>query len=128
MTYSIIKRFGWSIKSAALLVGILCVLSLIVFKPLEQVSAQANSVLISPLGQDLQMFTPHQIVRTNRDRVFIFAAQAQYSSVLVGYWTTAAGLPTATSSFNGTTTVTEADNIISVDAAYDGTDHYSCID
>ncbi len=96
MTYSIIKRFGWSIRLTALLVF---VAAQIVFKPYEQVSAQSNSVTF-PVGLGFSDVIPHQIVRTVADRVYIFGGKAHYSTALVGYWTTAAGLPTATSSFN----------------------------
>ncbi len=116
MTYSIIKRFGWSIRLTALLVF---VAAQIVFKPYEQVSAQSNSVTF-PVGLGFSDVIPHQIVRTVADRVYIFGGKAHYSTALVGYWTTAAGLPTATSSFNGTTTLNEATSIMSVDAVYDG--------
>jgi hypothetical protein len=63
---------------------------------------------------------PHQLVRTASDRLYIFAAQAQYTSVLKGYWTTSAGLPNSDADFSGSTQVTDSANIISVDAAYNG--------
>lgn len=123
MAYSNMKHSRRSICSAIIL---LIALSLIIFKSSLEVDAQAaNSALFPVAIGDTTGFTDvttRQIIRSHDDRVFIFAAQAQYSPVLVGYWTTTPGLPSGTNSFNGKATVTDSAsaNLISVDAVYNG--------
>jgi hypothetical protein len=62
---------------------------------------------------------PHQIIRTNSDRVYLFTSQQRSNTIRV-YWTTNPGLPNATADFTGQLSITESANPISVDAVYDG--------
>lgn len=62
---------------------------------------------------------PHQIVRTQADRVYIFTL-IENSSTLRVYSTTVAGLPNSAADFGGATTWTESELPISMDAVYDG--------
>jgi len=63
---------------------------------------------------------PHQIVRTDADKLYIFVNQ-QGSQTLRVYYTTGTGLPDTASAFNLTpVTINEAADIISVDAVYGG--------
>ncbi len=62
---------------------------------------------------------PHQLVRTNSDRLYLFVSQ-QYSTAIRVFWTTAAGLPNTAGDFGGATQTSAAANPISVDAVYDG--------
>lgn len=62
---------------------------------------------------------PHQLVRTNDDRLYIFVSQ-QYSPIIRAYWTTAAGFPATAAAFAGSTQITESSNPLSVEAVYDG--------
>jgi hypothetical protein len=72
-----------------------------------------------PVGAGGSDVIPHQIVRTNTDRLYIFANQ-QSSAVLRVYRTTSAGLPGNTTDFAAPVQLTEASNPLSVDAVYDG--------
>src|SRR5690349_12216505 len=60
----------------------------------------------------------HQLVRADNDRLYIFAGQAQYSSVIQAYWTNTPGLPTSSSSFDGKASLTETATIISTEVVY----------
>lgn len=74
-----------------------------------------------PVGPGFTDVIPHQIVRTNLDRVYIFAGYT-YSTILNAYWTTTAGLPNQQSDFGGSAKPPLGANgeIVSVDAVYDG--------
>ena len=61
---------------------------------------------------------PHQIVRTNDDRLYLFA-NAQYSSIVYAYWTTAQGLPGSGSDFSSTQ-FSAGSNPISLSPIYAG--------
>ena len=61
--------------------------------------------------------SPHQIVRTNADRLYVFTPQV-YSTVIRAYW--ADGLPVSAANFSGPAQVAEADYVVTVDAVYDG--------
>src|SRR5687768_6706718 len=81
---------------------------------------QPGAPVFFPVGQGVADVVPHQLVRAGDDRLYVFAAQAQYSSTLRAYWTVAPGLPAAPADFGGGADVSQAAAIISVDAAYDG--------
>ncbi len=66
---------------------------------------------------DLQ---PRQIIRTNDDRVYIFASHGQDNRAIYVYYTTSPGLPTSAASFNGFVSITDPGFPISVDPVYDG--------
>ena len=61
-----------------------------------------------------------QIVRTSNDLVYIFSGKAGGDNTLIARWTSSPGVPSASSGFNGTKSVTAAAYPISVDAVYDG--------
>lgn len=71
------------------------------------------------IGKGFTDVTPHQIVRTNTDRVYVFANQAEGSNILHAYWSTNS-LPTSSTDFSGTT-VNTGSAAIQIDTAYDGT-------
>lgn len=81
-------------------------------------TASGSSVYF-PIGTGSSDVIPRQLVRTNDDRVYVFANQ-QYSTRLWAYWTTAAGLPSAQTDFAGSASLSDGANLISVDAVYDG--------
>jgi len=72
------------------------------------------------VGAGFTDVVPHQVIRTRDDRVYIFAAQAQYSGVIKAYWTTATGVPSSTAAFNGTAQLTDNEISLSVNPVYDG--------
>jgi hypothetical protein len=71
---------------------------------------------VGPGGADV---IPHQIVRTNNNYLYIFANQ-QSSAVLRVYRTNNPGFPNSASDFAAPITLTETNDIISVDAIYNG--------
>ncbi len=76
------------------------------------------SSLQLPVGAGGTDVTTRQIVRAANDRVYMVGNQ-QYSSVLRMYGSTVA-IPTVLTDFAGPFSVTDANNIISADAVYDG--------
>ncbi len=74
---------------------------------------------LGPGGSDV---VPHQIVRTDQDRLYLFVSQNS-SNVIRVYRSQAAGLPASAADFRAGPTLTETDgNPISIEAAYDGKD------
>ncbi|MEK7325091.1 MAG: hypothetical protein AAB217_07525, partial [Chloroflexota bacterium] len=72
------------------------------------------------IGSGLNDVIPHQLVRANNDRLYIFAPRAQYSSEIRGYYTTSAGLPNNSAAFTSITPFSDTSNIFTLDTAYDG--------
>jgi hypothetical protein len=72
------------------------------------------------IGQGGSDVIPHQIVRTANDHLYVFGYAGQYSPTIKAYWTTAPGIPTQATQFNGTAQISDTSNLISVDAIYDG--------
>lgn len=97
----------------------LLLISLIVLFVLSSFSARAANVFF-PVKQGYVDVIPRQIIRTNDDRLYIFAAQAQYSKTLKVYWTNSSGYPNSSGDFSGAATLSDSANIISVETAYDG--------
>lgn len=87
--------------------------------PLQSGVASAATVLSFPVGSGITDSIPHQLVRTDDDRLYLFAAEGQFSKVLRAYWTPAAGLPNRSDDFVSTT-VRDPREIVSVDVVYDG--------
>lgn len=83
----------------------------------QTVAVTMTHFAIGPGGSDV---IPRQIVRTVDDRLYVFGYRGDQSSQLVAYWTTAPGLPGTSSAFNGTLSITDSANILSVDLVYDG--------
>jgi len=71
---------------------------------------------VGPGGADV---IPHQIIRTNNNFLYIFSSQ-QSSATLRVYRTNNPGFPNSASDFAAPITLTESNDIISVDAVYDG--------
>jgi hypothetical protein len=86
------------------------------------VSSASNSAAsyFSLAESGLTEAIPHQLVRADDDRLYIFVAQGQYSSVLRAYWTPEPGLPAGGDDFSSAASVTDSANIVSVEAVYDG--------
>lgn len=82
-------------------------------------NAAVSAFQIGNTGSGFSDHIPRQIVRTNDDRLYVFASQ-QYTKSMNVYWTTSPGLPSSSSAFNGSLQVSDSANIISVDAVYDG--------
>ena len=102
------------------LIGV-CIMLLAIWGILTpQVTAQSNYVSFA-VGAGLTDVVPHQIVRTNDDRVYIAAVKAQYITHLMVYWTTQPGLPDV-NSFTGNLDINVGVEPISADVVYDGTD------
>jgi hypothetical protein len=73
-----------------------------------------------PVGPGFVDVIPHQIVRANDDRLYLFAAEASSPTTLVADWTASSGLPNGQSNFGGHAQVTLNASMISAAAAYDG--------
>ena len=86
--------------------------------PTNTSNAPVSSVFF-PVGRGGSDVTPHQVVRTNADYLYLFANQ-QSSPLLLVYKTTGTGLPDSQSAFDTPIQLTETSNPISVDAVYDG--------
>ncbi len=71
---------------------------------------------LGPGGADV---IPHQIVRANNDRIYIFTNQ-EGTGVVRAYRTINAGLPADASAFAAPVQLIETSNPISLDAVYDG--------
>ncbi len=83
-------------------------------------SAPAGSLVTFPVGPGGADVVPHQIVRTNTDRVYLFVSQNS-SNLIRTYYTANPGLPNASTDFVSGPSLTEANgNPVSVDAVYDG--------
>ena len=89
-----------------------------IFSPTPTPTLDAAPVVFS-LGLGGSDSVPHQIVRTNADRLYIFVNQ-QASSVIRVYRMPNPGLPTSAADFASPIQVVESSNPISVDAVYDG--------
>lgn len=72
-----------------------------------------------PVGTGGSDVIPHQIVRTNADRVYIIVNQ-QSSNLIRVYRTIQPGFPNSAADFATPVQFTETSNPISVDAVYDG--------
>ncbi|MBK9924287.1 MAG: hypothetical protein IPP66_03260 [Anaerolineales bacterium] len=83
------------------------------------VPTSSVSSVTFPLGLGGSDVIPHQVVRTNADHLYIFANQ-QGSGTLRVYRTLNPGLPNSASDFVSPVQFTEASEILSVDAIYDG--------
>ncbi|MEZ4671858.1 MAG: hypothetical protein R3E39_28475 [Anaerolineae bacterium] len=92
------------------------------FAVISRVSVQAQSENVSfPVGPGFTDVIPHQIVRTDDDRVYIIAAVGQYKTEIAIYWTGTPGLPQA-GDFDQLQMINIKAEPISVDAVYDGAD------
>ncbi|MBI4928704.1 MAG: hypothetical protein HY835_13125, partial [Anaerolineae bacterium] len=83
----------------------------------NQSPATTGHFAIGPGGSDV---IPHQVVRTNDDRVFVFAYRGDLSNQLMAYWTSQVGFPTEAAQFTAATPYTQPAVIISVETVYDG--------
>jgi hypothetical protein len=82
--------------------------------------AAPQTLVTFPIGPGGADVVPHQIVRTNTDRVYLFVSQ-NGSNLIRVYYTASPGLPNATADFVSGPQMAEANgNPISVDAVYDG--------
>jgi hypothetical protein len=79
----------------------------------------ATSPVVFGMGFGGADSVPHQIVRTNDDRLYIVVNQ-QSSAVIRVYRTINFGLPNAATDFAAPIQITETSNPISMDAVYDG--------
>jgi hypothetical protein len=71
------------------------------------------------IGPGFSDIIPHQIVRTNTDRLYVFAAYP-YANTITTYWTPGTGLPSGTSGFVVAAQFVDTSASISIDAVYDG--------
>ncbi len=83
------------------------------------IPAATSSGTYFPVGPGSVDVIPHQIVRTNADRLYLFAYNPS-STVLSVYRTIGTGLPQSASDFAAPVKITETSSPIGVDAAYDG--------
>ena len=86
--------------------------------PVDTVPAPETSIVfpVGPGGADV---IPHQIVRTKDDYLYIFSS-AQDSNILRTYRTLKPGFPESAADFAPAMEFTETEDIMSVDALYDG--------
>jgi hypothetical protein len=63
---------------------------------------------------------PHQIVRAQNDRLYIFAGGGDLSTKIYSYWTINPGMPSSTSDFTAGPVIAETSTVISVETVYDG--------
>jgi hypothetical protein len=97
------------------------IVSVFILLGLNSISpVQAQGQVTFSLGSGFTDPVPRQIIRTNDDRVYIFAPRSQYKNEIYAYWTTAAGLPGSAGAFGGFKSFTETDLPVSLSAAYDG--------
>jgi hypothetical protein len=82
-------------------------------------TTSAGSPVFFPVGPGYSDVVPHQILRANNDRLYLFAAQP-HSTTIRTYWTSAAGLPNSQADFDSSATVTAGADPISVEAVGDG--------
>jgi hypothetical protein len=101
------------------LTSIAIVMLVLVTNFLTPISSSA-STLYFRVGSGYNDNIVHQLVRADNDRIYIFAGYSQYSSIVQAYWMTTPGLPTSSSSFDGSSSFTENANIISTEAVYGG--------
>jgi hypothetical protein len=71
---------------------------------------------VGPGGSDV---IPHQVVRTSNDFLYLISA-VDSSDILRVYHTNNPGFPNSASDFAAAVTLTAADDVVSVDAVYDG--------
>ena len=71
------------------------------------------------VGNGFTDVIPHQIVRANTDRLYVFSGQAN-STLIFCYWTAQPGLPGSMSDFNLAAQLTASDMPISIETIYDG--------
>ncbi|MBA3871767.1 MAG: hypothetical protein H0X30_21685 [Anaerolineae bacterium] len=117
ITLSLARLKNYSVRFAAfILLGLMVVILL----PSRDVNAQGTNVFF-PVGPGYSDVVPHQIVRTNDDRVYMIGGTAQYQTLLAVYWTQVAGLPAA-NAFTGKVQIQLSVEPLSVEAAYDGVD------
>ena len=83
-----------------------------------QVTLAATAVTNFAVNTGYVDVVPRQLIRTNNDKLYIFAAKAQYSNILRTYSTQ--GLPNTGNDFSVIPDKIMSANIISVDATYDG--------
>ncbi len=88
--------------------------------PTEEAPVSAQASTSFSIGSALVDTIPHQIVRTSADKVYVFAAKAQYSSEIRGYYTPAAGLPNSGAAFSAITPFSDTANIVTLETVYDG--------
>lgn len=88
--------------------------------PAEEALVSAQASTSFSIGSALVDAIPHQIVRTSADKAYAFAAKAQYSSEIRGYYTPSAGLPNSSAAFSAITPFSDTANIITLDTVYDG--------
>ena len=88
--------------------------------PTEEALVSAQASTSFSIGSALVDAIPHQIVRTSADKAYAFAAKAQYSSEIRGYYTPSAGLPNSSAAFSAITPFSDTANIITLDTVYDG--------
>jgi hypothetical protein len=88
--------------------------------PTPILTPPATSSTYFSIGQGATEVIAHQIVRTNADKVYIFAYAGSGSSILKAYWTVNPGLPNSSSDFAGSTQVSDSSVIIFNDVIYDG--------
>jgi|GEM_PF-1026160 len=72
------------------------------------------------IGQGFNDNVPHQMIRADDDKLYVFAGRVQGGAIIKAYWTNSAGLPSFSADFNGSAQITDANNIISTDISYDG--------
>jgi hypothetical protein len=100
--------------------------SLLVAGAWAQARAAADSAAIAAryikVGVGYVDVIPRQIVRTQDDRIYIFAVQALNSVNVTAYWTTTPGMPASAADFRGSAQLNPpaSQYPISVDAVYDG--------
>ncbi|MEO8611237.1 MAG: hypothetical protein ABI690_25295 [Chloroflexota bacterium] len=82
--------------------------------------AQVSGGTYFSVGKGYTDGIPRQLVRTNADHLYIFTPNAQYTKIIKVFWMTGTGLPSNGAAFNGSTSLTETDNPLSVDAVYNG--------
>ncbi len=88
--------------------------------PTEEMLVSAQASTSFSIGSALVDAIPRQIVRTSADKVYAFAAKAQYSSEIRGYYTPSAGLPNNSAAFSAITPFSDTANIITLETVYDG--------
>jgi hypothetical protein len=82
-------------------------------------TSSGGTPVVFPVGPGDSDVVPHQILRANDDRLYLFTSQ-QYSTTIRAYWTGTAGLPNSPAAFDHSASLTAGANPLSVEAVDDG--------
>ncbi len=105
--------------SSVIIVCLALMIGILFIRPSQPAFSQTNTTIFK-VGKGSVDLQPRQIIRTNDDRVYIFASHGQENRTIYVYYTTTPGLPVSAASFSGFVSFTDPGFPLSVDPVYDG--------